>query len=574
MYSSKKNVQILVALLKEHGVRQVVISPGSRNMSIVSSVETDPFFTCWSVVDERSAAYFAIGISIAQDCPVMLSCTSGQATRNYIPGMTQAFYSGAPLVVVTADWAPSKIGQGVMQALNQLSLPADATKISVSLPVVKDKDDAKNCARLVNEALLELRHHGSGPVHINVPIEEHWDGGTNSLLQAKIIRRFGHGDSLPDIQGRRIMIAVGEHKPFGPEQETALSDFAERYDAVVYTNHLSNYHGKNVVNAGLLVESIGRFEKKAYHPDLLISIGGQLGDYDFDAMVRRLKCDHWRVNEDGEIRDTYGQLTNVFELREQEFFSLYLGGEKIDTGGTKRFFDLWSSAKTVVKVPKNLPLSQTSVAAIVAPLIPRESVIHFGILSSLRNWSMFDLDASIKCFSNVAAFGIDGSMSTFIGHASAVDDLCFLVIGDLSFFYDMNSIGIRGIKSNARILLINNGGGGEFRQYSHSAQRYFGEAANAHIAAAGHFGSAAEWVQSMGWGYFGAKTEQCLVDSLDWFTGLSDVPLLLEVFTTMEGDSDALRLFRQLNSTESFEKRSGKKLPPKAKALAKKTFGA
>ncbi|MFT3860525.1 2-succinyl-5-enolpyruvyl-6-hydroxy-3-cyclohexene-1-carboxylate synthase [Micropruina sp.] len=571
MYSSKKNVQILVASLKQHGIKHAVISPGSRNMAIVASIERDPEFTCYSVVDERSAVYFAIGVSLAQNAPVMLSCTSAQATRNYIPGMTEAYYRGTPLVVVTADYRPSQIGQGVMQAMDQLSIPKDSAKISVGLPLVQDADDEAYCNRLVNEALLELTHHGPGPVHINIPIEEHWNGGVATLPPVRKIDRYAPFDALPVLRNRRIMVSVGAHLPFSPSLEAALGAFAIHYDAVVYTNHLSNYHGPNAVNASLLVTNIGLKHYVDYQPDLLITIGGQIGDYDFDGMMRRLPIEHWRVHQDGVVRDTYGKLSKVFEFPEQEFFSAFLA--QGEPARSPAYADLWAKGNAERTIPQEIPLSHAYVAAELAPRIPAGSVMHFAILSAFRNWSFFELDPSIEAYSNVAAFGIDGCLSTFIGHSSATDQLCFLVIGDLSFFYDMSAIGIRGVKSNARIILVNNAGGGEFRLYSNAADSNFGEGADRHIAAAGHHGSAQAWVESMDWGYIAVRSKQDLVENADWLLQASDRPLLIEVFTTMQDDSDGVRIIREANTIESLEKKIAKMLPPRVKRVAKAVLG-
>jgi 2-succinyl-5-enolpyruvyl-6-hydroxy-3-cyclohexene-1-carboxylate synthase len=571
MYSSKKNVQVLVALLKAHGVKHAVISPGSRNMAIVESLKSDPDFTCYSVVDERSAVYFAIGVSLAQNAPVMLTCTSAQATRNYIPGMTEAYYRGTPLVVVTSDYRPSQIGQNIMQAMEQLSIPKDAAKISVGLPLVKDEDDKAYCARLVNEALLELSHHGPGPVHINIPVEEHWDGGVDVLPPAPKIERLTPRDQLPSLDGRRIMVAVGQHLPFTLDEEEALGRFAVNHDAVVYTNHLSNYHGPNAVNASIFITNIALKKHASYRPDLVITIGGQIGDYDFDGMMRQIPFEHWRLHEDGAIRDTYGKLTKVFEFSDEEFFTAFADqGEPVDSSA---FADLWAKGNAERSIPDELPLSHAYVAAELAPRIPAGSVMHFAILSSLRNWSFFELDPTVESYSNVAAFGIDGGLSTFIGHSAATDRLCFMVIGDLSFFYDMSAVGIRGIGGNARVILVNNGGGGEFRLYSHAADRNFGEGANEFIAAAGHHGSAQAWVESMGWGYTAVRSKEDLAECADWFLAESGRPLLVEVFTTMQDDSDGVRVIREANTIETLEQKIKKALPPGVKRVAKSMLG-
>lgn len=565
-YAAQKNVQILVALLKSHNVRHAVLSPGSRNMPLVRSLETDPFFTTYSVVDERSAAYFAIGISLAQNAPVLLSCTSAQATRNYIPGLTEAYYRGSPIIAVTADYRQSKIGQGVMQALDQMSIPRDSAKISVQLPLVHDAEDEEHCARLVNEALLGLWHHGPGPVHIDLPIESPWVGGVTELPKVKTIERHALSESLPDLVGKKVLVMVGQHAPFTDRQQEALDRFSETYDTVVYTNQLSNYFGPKSVPATLLVENIDTPTFVTYAPDVLITIGGQPGDYGIDAKLRSGTYEHWRVNKDGRIEDTYGRLTRVFECSEEDFFNAY--SELAPRRTSSNYYDKWAAGTARRSIPANIPLSHAHVAATLSPVIPSGSTVHFGILSALRNWNYFRLNEGVAGYSNVAAFGIDGGLSTFIGHSVASASLCFLIIGDLSFFYDMNVIGNRHVKSNARVILVNNNGGGEFRLYAHAANQ-FGDEADVHIAAAGHHGSARGWVESMGWDYIEVRAKQDLLDARERFIGASDRPILMEVFTTMHDDSEGVRLIRAANTVQSLKRRVGNRLPPPAKRAAR-----
>ena len=568
MYSNQKNILTLVALLKAHGVKDVVLSPGGRNMPLVRSLESDPFFNCYSVVDERSAVYFAIGISLEKQAPVVLSCTSAQATRNYIPGLTEAYYRGIPLVAVTADYRSSLIGQGTMQAIEQMSIPVDTNKISVKLPVINNDDDEKYCARLVNEALLELDHHGTGPVHIDIPTDELWAGSVDSLPEVKKIERYVLGDDLPKLDPKKkILIAVGEHAPFSEIEQRALDDFSVKHNAVVYTNHLSNYHGPRSVNANLILEAMDTNIFKEYHPDILITIGDQIGDYSFDNKMKSSQPEHWRVHEDGAVRDTYGTLTKVFELKDADFFSAYTPKGK--SSSLQSYYDAWLSVSKEKVVPDSLPLSHAYVASVFAPKIPANSVVHFAILNSLRNWNYFDMNSTIQGYSNVAAFGIDGCMSTFLGHSVATDKLSFLVIGDLSFFYDMNSIGIRHIKNNVRIILVNNNGGGEFRLFNHPANE-FGDDANTHIAAAGHNGAAQAWVESMGWEYIRIETKEQLHEAADSFVSVSDKPILIEVFTTMKADSDGVEQMIETNSKLSLQGKIYRKLGPKMKRTARK----
>ncbi len=569
MYTAQRNIQILVSLLKQHGIRDVVISPGSRNMGLVHSVEDDPFFRCYSVVDERSAAYVAIGISLETKDPVVISSTSGQATRNYIPGMTEAYYRAVPLIVINGDYKRSKIGQGWMQTAEQMGLPADTCKKSVHLPVVRDESDASYVARQVNEALLEVHHHGTGPVHINVETEEHWPGGVDILPRAPKIDRYVLGDELPALGHRRILVVVGEHAPFSAEQKRALDAFSLAHNCVVYTNHLSNYRGPRSVHANLFLEGMDAANFRDIAHEILITIGQQHGDYPIEGKLVNGDYEHWRVNQDGKIQDPYGRLSKVFELSEEEFFNCY--SAITPAAGLSSFYYSWQQKMPPRRVPE-LPLSHAFVAQTLSPLIPPGCSLHFGILSSLRNWNYFDISAEVECHSNVAAFGIDGCVSTFIGQSIAADRMNFLIVGDLALFYDMNVLGNKHIKSNARIVLVNNAGGGEFQLYSHAASK-FGESSNRHIAAAGHFGSAQAWVESMGWSYIPVRSKAQLVDNAEKLVGESERPVLMEVFTTMEDDSDAVKMLVAENASLSLKGKLIASLSPEAKRRIKKLLG-
>lgn len=569
MYTAQRNIQILVSLLKQHGIRDVVLSPGSRNMGFVHSVEDDPFFRCFSVVDERSAAYVAIGIFLETGSPVAISCTSAQATRNYIPGMTEAFYRAVPLVVINADYKLSAIGQGLMQTVEQMDLPSDTHKKSVRLPVVRVENDVAHVTRLANEALLEVNHHGAGPVHIDIETEEHWPGGVETLPFARRIERHVPGDQLPAIGNRRIMVVVGEHAPFSPGQAQALDAFSITNNCVVYTNHLSNYRGPRSLHASLFLEGMDGDNFRAIAPDILITIGQQHGDYALEGKLVTAQYEHWRVNLDGRLQDTYGKLTRIFEFSEEHFFDHYSSA----SGGTRQseYYRAWEQKLPTRQIP-DLPLSHAFVAQTLSPLIPTGSTVHLGILSSLRNWNYFTIPAQVECHSNVAAFGIDGCVSTFIGQAIASKRMAILIVGDLALFYDMNVLGNKHISNNARIVLVNNAGGGEFQLYSNAASK-FGESSNRHIAAAGHFGSAQAWVESMGWSYISVRSKGELVDNAEKLLGGSDRPVLMEVFTTMRDDSDAVKMLVAAHASMSLKGKLLASLSPEAKRRIKRFLG-
>lgn len=568
MYTTQKNLQIVVSLLKQYGIRHIVISPGSRNMGLVRSIEGDPFFKTYSVVDERSAAYIANGIFLETGEPVALSSTSAQATRNYIPGMTEAFYRHSKLVFITSDYRPSFVGQGVMQALDQMSIPKDSARYSVNLPVINDANDQRYCVRLVNEALLELDHNGTGPVHINVPTEEHWGGGVDTLPKASKIDRHVTTDTYPSLEGKKIMVYIGQHSKFSPELEAMINEFSVKYDAIICTTLISNFFGERAIHASLQLEGMDKDTFKKYAPELVITIGGQPGDYTFDSKIKSgVIKEHWRVATDGIIQDTYGKLTNVFEASEDTFFGYYNTAKARNEADIQ--YKQWRALTSKPIIPSNLPFSHTYVASRLNTQVPADAIMHFAILNSLRNWNYVIDTPRHLSYANVAGYGIDGCMSTFIGQSLVTDKLSVLVIGDLSFFYDMNSLGIRGIKNNARIIMINNAGGAEFRLSTNAASE-FGEDANKHIAAGGHFGSAKAWAESMNWEYRTANDEVSLEHNAQGFFDTSEKPIIFEIFTTMANESDGLKLLVSANASKSMKSKIIATLSPQAKRQLKK----
>ena len=543
MISAHKNVRILLSLLKQYNVKHFVLSPGSRNISIVKSLEDDPYFKCYSVVDERSAAYFAIGLSLESRTPVGMVCTSAQATRNYIPGLTEAYYRKAPILAITTDYDENYIDQLNMQALRQMSIPTDSANISVDIPIIKDINDEYLVTRRINEALDSLFRSGGGPAHVNVRIDKHWLQGNNELETARKITRYTVQDKdWPTIGEKRVLLVIGQHHPFTQNETIALENFARKHNAAIYVNHISNYIGEKSVHGNICF--VGGCEGLLV-PELVISIGRHLGDYSIDSYLKGMKIEHWRISEDGNYGDTYNSLTKIFECTEQYFFEKIV--EKTDEKTISTFFENWSKIASRKHLPEDFPLSHAYVAKKLSPIIPSGSNLHFSILNSLRFWEFFTIPNSIKCYSNVAGFGIDGCLSTFLGQSVGSDALNFLIIGDLSFFYDMNSIGIRHLKNNIRIVLVNNKGGAEFRLFNNTADE-FGDNSNKHIAASGHFGDSAEgWVINNHFTYLSVKNKDELDSALNILIQPSEKPILMEVFTTMKDESDALLSIKEIN---------------------------
>lgn len=547
-YNIQENVKIVIATLKAYNIRHIVVSPGGTNIPISQAVQDDPFFHCYSVVDERSAMYFAIGLYLQTGEYIATSCTSAQATRNYLPGLTEAFYKHVPILAITTSKLKRYAYQEYMQAPDQVSMPRDTVKCSFDLPPVTDANTRVQCLQDTKKAILELSHHGKGPVQLNIRITDvlNKEFAKESLPAIKVTKRYSLWDSWDDVSltDKKVLLVVGEHLPFNEEEKRAIEDFCNSHNVAVYVNHLSNYYGNYSINANLLVSSLSASSiESLFAPDVVLTIGGQTGDYPlFGLLNHPLKqAEHWRIAMDGDYIDTYGKLTKIFECPANDFFYRMKG----DCESTHSYYDIWCSANEEMEHGMELPFSNIYVAQQLAPLIPSGSYMNFAILNSLRAWSYFDLHPSIKCFSNVAAFGIDGCTSTLIGESMNTDAKCFMVTGDLAFFYDMNALGIRHIKNNIRILLINNGGGAEFKIMTKGWENK--PDTEPYISAMGHNGSAKGWAENCGFLYLKASSKAELNTHIEEFLGDVNAPVLFEIFTKPDSEVEAMQLIVSTN---------------------------
>lgn len=524
MYTTAKNVQIIIALLKKHQIKTLVLSPGGTNSPFVRGVQDDEFFNCYSVVDERSAAYFAIGLSLRKKEPVVICCTSAQATRNYMPGLTEAFYKHVPILAITFSKHPQYTYQGYMQAPDQTSIPKDAVKKTFALPYVTNQHDFLQCSRMVNEALLELNHYAPGPVQLNVPMldDELGIDDTELLPDVKEIRLYREKDLEGlQIKGKKVLIVVGENSQL---KYSDFDYFLQSHNAAIYVNHLSNIKGERTVWGNLLLSCISqKFFDTNLCPDILITCGGQTGDYPLYHKLAESNCnyEHWSVNSDGSILDTYDHLTKVFECDPSHFFSYLCDGDVCD-----EYFKTWQSYNLRLKRDVSLPLSNIYIAQQMTPKIPEGSIVNFAILNSLRSWSLFEFKNQVDCNSNVAAFGIDGGMSTFIGQSVTTERLCFYITGDLAFYYDMNSLAIKYLNNNVRIILINNNGGIEFKLWGSEESK---RNTDRYIAAANHFKSAEGWAKTCGFDYISIETKEEFDSQVSKLCRSSNNPILMEV---------------------------------------------
>ncbi|ASO27817.1 2-succinyl-5-enolpyruvyl-6-hydroxy-3-cyclohexene-1-carboxylate synthase [Vibrio anguillarum] len=562
--TTEKNALIVISLLKKHGIRYIIASPGTTNNALIGSIQKDEFFKVYSAVDERSAAYMACGLAAETGETVVISCTGATASRNYAPGMTEAYYRKLPVLAITSTQQIGRIGHHVAQVIDRSVISNDVAKFSVTLPVVKDDEDFWDCEVKVNQAILELTRHGGGPVHINLPTTYSLPFTEKENITCRKIDRFTLADTLPEIEAnKRISVIIGSHHGWNEQEILALEEFCNRYNAVVFCDHTSAYKGNNRLQFSLAAaqELYNIGELRA---DITLHIGEITGDYPLLNMAGK---EVWRISPDGEIRDTFRKLKYVFEMPEISFFKIY--AEKTDHLLSHEYFKQCSNFLNMVqgKIP-NVPFSNVWLASKLASKIPAGSAIHFGILNSLRTWNFFDLPKTVTSFSNVGGFGIDGGVSSLLGASLAnPNKLYYGVIGDLAFFYDLNAIGNRHTANNLRILLVNNGKGTEFRMYNHHAA-HFGTDGDEFVAAAGHYGNKSKtlikhYVESLGFEYLSASNKEEFESMYQRFLAekVTDKPMLFEVFTESDDESEALKIMHRLEvSAEGKAKQTLKKV--------------
>ena len=541
-YTNERNVQILIALLKEHGIKRVIASPGSTNVTFVGSLQQDPWFEMYSCVDERSAAYMACGMAAESGEPVVLSCTGATASRNYFPALTEAYYRKLPVLAVTSTQDESKIGHLVAQVIDRSSQPKDTVNCSVHLQTVKDDEDAWDCNVKANKAILALKHRGGGPVHINLTTAYSHDFSVRELPKQRVIRRFTREDALPALPQGKIAVFCGSHIRWTEEETKAIDRFCHAVNAVVFTEPTANYEGKYKVAYSLVAQQ--KIEDSNRQPDLLIHIGNMS---DFPGIVSKPK-EVWRVAEDGQIVDRYRKLTNVFEMRELSFFNYYADHAASNSDDSYLESCLKNQQRLWNAIPE-LPFSHLWVASRLHDQLPQNSVLHLGILSPLRSWGYFNIDKSIGTFCNEGGFGIDGNLSSLIG-ASLLhpDKLYFGVVGDLSFFYDMNSLGNRHIGNNLRVLLINNSLGAEFLLFKQANIVPCVNDIESYISAKNHFGHQSptlvrHYAEDLGYEYLSASNKKEFEQVYARFVTpeLTEKPMVFEVFTQVEDENEALK---------------------------------
>lgn len=575
MYSQNKIIIQLISLLKQFNIRRIVVSPGSRHFALIHSLESDKYFKLYSVVDERSAAFFALGLIQQTGEIVAVACSSGTACMNYGSAIVEAFYQRLPLLVLSSDRLPQFLNQMEDQMYDQLDTFTKCTKYQGQLPVIKNAIDEWYCNRIINEALIELTHHGNGPVHLNIPIEaHHTDKFTTPTLPK--VRKINLSTSSIDqvkwqayseeLKGKKIMIIWGQSCPMTSLIHNSITKFTENFDAIILTDKISNCHHKNAINNTTVVLNILRPEEKInLSPDVVISIGGNyIFNNEIKNYLRPYAIKHWQIGKEDKICDPFKKLTDVFEMEEYFFFESITNNANFTNEG--EYANSWLELSKLPALPTPEYNELYAIGTLLNNL-PKNVDLQLANSCTIRMSHFFPTDPSVRVNCNRGVNGIDGSMSTAIGFSSENNRPTYYITGDLSFFYDMNSLGIRHISPKMRILLINNGGGAVMYGPLNEELR---KTLPPHIGA-GHQISAKGWVESRGFKYLSASSKEEVDEAIKILCDTeTEQPIFVEVFTTINTDINSISNYFTSINRKTFVEKLLSKVKAKTKNLLRK----
>ena len=539
--------QSVIEICKAKGIQHIVISPGSRNAPLTIGFTNNPYFTCYSIADERCAAFFAMGIAQQIQKPVAVVCTSGSAVLNYYPAVAEAFYSQIPLVVLSADRPQNKIDIGDGQTIRQENVFANHILFSANLTELTSKENDSLINQAINSAIENL-----GPVHINIPFEEPLYDTVESLEATPEIipmNQLSNEFTLEESfisqwnQAKKKLILVGELFP--NTLETAIIEkLGADESIVVLTEASSNLHHPNfITNIDSLITPFTTEDFEAFQPEILVTFGGMVVSKRIKAFLRKFQPkNHWHVDS---LRayDTFGCLTQHFKTHPNLFFNQLLTESTI-SDYQKHFLTIHNFRKQKREIyTLEIPFSDFKVFDFLSKHLPEVCQLQISNSSAIRYMQLFDLNPNTTVFCNRGTSGIDGSSSTAIGAALVSPKPTILITGDISFFYDSNALWNNYIPKNFKIILVNNNGGGIFRilpghQETPTFNTFF---ETSHQLNASHLAKMFDFQ------YFNANSWEDLERNWEAFITNENQPSILEIFTPeKENNKILLNFFKKI----------------------------
>jgi 2-succinyl-5-enolpyruvyl-6-hydroxy-3-cyclohexene-1-carboxylate synthase len=476
---SIKSAQQISQLFKLKGIKNIVITPGSRNAPLTIAFTEDEYFNCYSLVDERSAAFFAMGISQQNMQPTAVVGTSGSALLNYYPAVAEAYYSKIPLIVVSADRPLEWIDQSDGQTIRQSNALEKHTLKSVTLNKHDDADSLWYNSRLINEALnsaIEKR----GPVHINVPFSEplySYSNSTNSdeksfVKNIQIVQRRSQLE-VAELEkyaqkwnsSTKKLILVGSNK-IDKQLQIQLDRLSKDDSVLILTETTSNvFNDEFISNIDLLISDFNSKQRDEFAPEILLTVGQNIVSKRIKALLRSYSIEHWHIGDAVDSPDTYKNLTAVFDVDSDMFFSQLFFLHKDNKSDYKsKFLDIYTQkCKLRDQFMQNAGFSDLSIFAHISSNTDSYIQIQSANSSVVRYFQLFNLKNKNEFYCNRGTSGIEGSTSTAIGAAVANSKKTLLVSGDLSFLYDSNGLWNDYIPNNFKLIVINNSGGSIFK---------------------------------------------------------------------------------------------------------------
>ncbi len=539
--------QSVIEICRLKGIQHIIISPGSRNAPLTIGFSNNEAFQCYSIVDERCAAFFALGIAQQTKEPVAIVCTSGSALLNYYPAIAEAFYSQIPLVVISADRPKNKIDIGDGQTIRQENVFANHSLYNANLTEAASVQNDN----LISEA-ISISKKQKGPVHINVPFEEPlYD--TQDFCSVKptvkeevvVEKPFSISESDLNIweKAQKKLILVGELFPNTIESKI-IEFLAKDESVVVFTEKTSNLHHESFIsNIDTIITPFTEEDFKEFKPDLLVTFGGMIVSKRIKAFLRKYQPEnHWHIDE---LRayDTFGCLLNHFKTNPNLFFNDFLLRVDLSVRAESRTYN--SKIQEIVAYRREkqndfqnqVPFSDFKVFDTITKALPKNIQLQVSNSSAIRYLQLVNLDSSIEVFCNRGTSGIDGSTTTAIGAALVNNKPTVLITGDISFFYDSNALWNNYIPKNFKIILVNNSGGGIFRilpghKETETFTKYFETS---------HSLDASNLCKMFDFEYLSANNERELEVNLDDFFARNEKPVLLEIFTPEKENDKILK---------------------------------
>lgn len=543
--------QSIIQICLAKGIKNIIISPGSRNAPLTIGFVNNPEFNCYSIADERCAAFFALGIAQQTQKPAAVICTSGSALLNYYPAFAEAFYSQIPLIVISADRPQSKIDIGDGQTIRQENVFKNHSLYNANLT---EEASLENDLK-INHA-IDKSSSKKGPVHINAPFEEplyqtvsELNVDVTILASAKESKKISVDEIIEFTNiwnhSKRKLVLVGENKP--EEIESEIIDFlAKDNSVIVMTEATSNLHHSSFLNAiDTLITPFGNADFENLQPDILITFGGMVVSKRIKIFLRKYQPKHhWHIDP---LRayNTFGCLSIHFKVNPNQFFKQFL---RFTLPIESQYQSVFEEIATLRKSKHKAYLSKISFSDFKAfekiiSSLPQNCLLQISNSSAIRYAQLFDINPSIYVFCNRGTSGIDGSTSTAIGAAVVNKKQTILITGDISFLYDSNGLWNEYIPKNFKIILINNGGGGIFRILpGHEETPVFNK-----FFETSHKNTAEQLAKMYGFEYRFAIDEMSLKDNLKDFYSQNNSPSILEIFTPrLENDKILLQYFKDL----------------------------